>query len=123
MGKQPGPLFLFLEHKLNVRPFADGARWLARIDPAEAGVQHTYELPIAGPATIAILPPAAGTVLVEFSCSSTADLEAGTALFIPAEGLAEGGSVAQPTIDSIPSTVTAIRLTASAAGGRVEIAQ
>lgn len=109
-----------------------GSRWTARLDLA-AGEAELLVLPEAGPFTLAIQPPsgAGADVLVEFSCSSIADIEAGQGLFVPAVGLGDAdgtevggpGYVNSPVLDYVPSTLTAVRLTASMAGARVEIAQ
>lgn len=111
----------------------DGARRLVRFDSTAEQTQIVHVLAWPGPFTIAINPPpgAGADVLVEFSCSSLADLEAGQGLFVPAVGLGEAdgsdaggpGYVNTPVLDYVPSTLTAVRLTASMAGARVEIAQ
>lgn len=102
----------------------DGTRWTCRLNlDATNGLTATERLPQAGEASIVVSPPSGGTCTVELSCSSTADLVAGNGLFVLAEGLGPAGVVSALTIDTIPSTITAIRVTASAPGARVEIAQ
>ena len=91
-------------------------------------------MPTNGPGTIAVGPGAGGTVLVEFTNSfppvDEADVLWSDALFVPAEGFGAGvitaptgGLVTGLAMDTIPSAITAMRVTASAAGARVEVAQ
>lgn len=118
---------------MSLKTIHDGARRLTRFDSTAEQAQAIHVLAWPGPFTIAINPPpgAGADVLVEFSCSSLADLEAGQGLFVPAVGLGEAdgsdaggpGRVNSAVLDYVPSTLTAVRLTASAPGARVEIAQ
>lgn len=73
-------------------------------------------------ATIA-LRPGAGTVKVEFTVSSGDDLDLDDAMWVPAEGLGAGGIVSSLYMDGIPTAITAVKLTASVNGARVEIAR
>ncbi|CDN85775.1 hypothetical protein BN948_00168 [Hydrogenophaga intermedia] len=59
----------------------DGARHLYRFDSTAEQLSKTFVLPVAGPATIVVQPPAAGSVTVDLSCSNTSDLAAGNGLF------------------------------------------
>lgn len=103
--------------------FKYGACWTVRIDPAGPGERWTALFPESGVATVVVRPPAGGSVLVECSASCREDIDAGDGLFALAEGLATGGVVSASLMDTIPSAITAIRITASAAGARVEVAQ
>ena len=103
----------------------DGVRWTVRLEPVDALERLTARLPAAGEATLVVKPPAAGSgsVTVELTASNTADINAGTAMWAPAEGLGAAGVVSALILETIPSTITAVRITATGAGARVEIAQ
>lgn len=92
-----------------------------RVDLA-AGETETVLLD-ADKATIAVAPGAGGTVLVEFTGSAGEHIAAGDALWNPAQGLAAGGVVSATLLDTIPSALTAVRVTAVGAPGRVEVTQ
>jgi hypothetical protein len=100
----------------------DGVRWNCRIDPV-ANVAETLNLPSTAFTTLAVKVPLGGTVKIEFSASSVQDIEEGQGFFSAANGLAAGGVVTANLVDSLDGPVTAIRVTASADGGRVELVQ
>lgn len=103
----------------------DGTRWVYRIDgdKLNSGVPFVAILPAAEEATIAVAPPAGGTVLIEFTGSMTEDIAAEDALWTPAAGLGPNGVVSAQVLETIPSTITAVRITASGVGARVEVTQ
>lgn len=102
----------------------DGVRWTTRVDLAALNATETVVLPSNSEATLAIKPGASGSVKVEFSASSVADVHAGNGLFLPAEGLGAGGVVNSAVIEALLSPLTAIRFTQTAgAGARVEVVQ
>jgi hypothetical protein len=103
--------------------FKYGACWTVRIEPVDAAERCTALFPESGIATVVIRPPAGGSVLVEFTASCREDIDAGDGMFALAEGLATGGVVSAFMLDTIDSAITAIRVTASAAGARIEVAQ
>lgn len=74
-------------------------------------------------ATIAVAPGAGGTVSVEFTGSAGEHIAAGEALWNAAAGLGAGGVVSAPVLDVIPSTLTALRVTAQGAPARLEVTQ
>ncbi len=102
-------------------PFS-GSTYTTEVDFIDYPVQVVL-MQDAGEATIAIS-PGTGIVTVEFSCSHKSRVESGDAMWIPATGFGTGGQVtAESVIDTIPSTITAIRLSSTDANARVEVAQ
>jgi len=102
----------------------DGVRWTCRVDFTNPhSLREVLRFPDNEESTIVLAPAAGSTITVEFSASCTADLDAGTALWAPAEGLGAAGVVSALMLDTLGSTLTAVRLTASAIGSRVEVAQ
>lgn len=101
----------------------DGARRLAVAVSTAESLAGIYEFPVDGTASIAVQPPAGGSVFIEYSCSSIDSIRDGDGLFIAAAGFGTLGTVSAPEINTVPSTITALRVTASAAGARVEVAQ
>lgn len=101
----------------------DGARFTLRAESVSAGDVAILRMPQAGLATIVVAPTTSSTITIECTASSPARVNAGTALWVPNEGLAAGGVCQQKLMDTISSTVTAIRATFSGAGGAVEISQ
>lgn len=99
----------------------DGSRWTCRIDITD-GSMYIAHMPRDEGASIAVYPADGGSVQVFFSASSIADLNAGDHRVAPARGLGPAGTVTEPTIDSIPTTVTAV-VVIGTPGSRVEIAQ
>jgi hypothetical protein len=73
--------------------------------------------------TIVAEPGAEGSILVEFTISAGEHIEAGDAIWAPAQGMGVSGVVTLKTLDVIPSAITAVRVTANDADGRVEVAQ
>jgi hypothetical protein len=92
-----------------------------RVDLADG--QTEVVLLDADKATIAVAPGAGGTITVDFTGSAGEHIAAGDALWNAAAGLGAGGVVSASVLDTIPSALTAVRVTAQGATGRVEVTQ
>lgn len=94
-----------------------GNKQLHRINVA-ATKTGVLELAGPGPSTIVVAPGVGGSATIEFTCS----IPGSDRLWVPAYGLGAGGVVTDLMMDTITTTIAAIRVTATTADARVEVA-
>lgn len=88
----------------------------------QAAAPTVIYMPGHGPATVAAHPGAGGTLTVLFTCSPHYRLNDDTARWLPA-AIGANGVVSTAAAVDIPSSITAIKVTAQNAPGWVEVRQ